>query len=104
MDVCRCTTLALVSVVVFHVFFSETYNIVLVHVHRIEDSTPYMHQNHDILMYVTAPFIAANIISICLVLMTVVFAKPQQDVVYARSLTPLDITAGTARTAAAAAA
>ena len=113
MDISRYMILTFVSVVVFHVLFSETYNIVLVHAHRSEARTPYMHPNydmlniypdHDILMYVTAPLIAANLISMCLILMTFVFANPQQDVVYTRSLTLLGVTAGTIRTAAAAAA
>ena len=113
MDVCRYMISTFVSVVVFHLLFSDIYNIVLVNAHRSEARTPYIHPhhdmqnmspNHDILMYVTAPFIAANILSVGFVLMTVEFANPQQDVVYARIPTLLDITAITARTAAAAAA
>jgi len=53
---------------------------------------------------VTASFITANILSVGFVLMTVEFANPQQDVVYARIPTLLDITVITARTTAAAAA
>lgn len=100
----------LVSVVVVHVVFSEMHNVVLAVACRSENHKPYVYTNHDIStlagVYVTAPFIATNVVSVCLILLTAVFANPRanprQDVVYARRCILVDTTAP--RTAAAAAA